>query len=123
MRGTSRAILNADQFNVKPTHADPMTPVPFELNRTQFAIWYLSFCVVFWWLAFLFGQSSQHDPAHGLLMLFAVIVGIIVTIRFFYIPRMRNIGWSPMRLLWLLVPVAGTIFIVLLFFYPGKRNA
>jgi hypothetical protein len=100
-----------------------VTSAPFELNRAQFALWYGLFCVAFWWSGFLVGQNLQHDPAHGLMMYLGVICGIIVTIRFFYIPRMRNIGWSTSRLLWLIVPVAGTVFIVLLFFYPGKKNA
>jgi len=66
---------------------------------------------------------AQHSPALGLLALVVTIALFYATIRYLLIPRVRNIGWSPWRLLWLLVPVAGVIFLLLLFFLPAKKNA
>jgi len=92
----------------------------FELNRIQFAIRYGILCIVVWTAAYL---AAPYNWEYGWLAVPIMFALFFAMIRYLFIPRARNMGWSAWRLLWLLVPVAGIVAFVLLFFLPAKKNA
>ena len=95
----------------------------YELNRTQFAIRYGILCIAVWTTAYLAAPYAKTKPILYVFVPLLMLALFVLTTRYLLIPRNRNIGWSPWRLLWLLVPVAGVVFLALLFALPAKKNA
>ena len=104
-------------------HQDTMnTLFPERLARLQylvrFLIWFVAFTVV---SALLFSMVKAFGIPDWLP--FIVVVPLFL-MRFpcLDIPRCRDMGWSPWRLLLLLVPIANLFMVLSLFVWPAQSG-
>jgi hypothetical protein len=100
------------------------TLFPETLTRLQYLtrvlIWCVTYGVVF---ALLFPLVKvKGTPYHDLFTWVFTVPMLIMRFPCLEIPRCRDIGWSPWRLLLLLVPLANLFIVLSLFVWPTQRD-
>ena len=95
---------------------------PETLTRLQYLTRVLIWCVTFGVVCALLFPLVKGTPYHALFTWVFTVPMFIMRFPCLDIPRCRDIGWSPWRLLLLLVPIANLFIVLSLFLWPTQRD-